>query len=319
MSQMHSLPTIKPSSLRAKKNRTLLDALEKNFSKYSEAWTAWYPGLSLPYLKNHFYDYCGKPFSYDDFFGQWFGGQLESVWVDYKEKLDRGVPLAYIIKKAYFFESEFIVDNRVLIPRFETEVLLEQIFNEMKSLDKTTPCRAIRVAEVGVGPGTISLSLAQRKYAHPLHISAGDISIDALKVCELNTFQLGFSIPRENKVDLILSDRMKEFSGIFDMIYSNPPYIKKKSDFDDVHVQVSTHEPEMALFLEDDEYERWFDHFFKEVGQYLAVGGLFLMEGHENHLELLLEKIKMTFSCDGEVIKDLTGRNRILKIRKNHG
>ena len=123
-------------------------------------------------------------------------------------------------------------------------------------------------------------------------------------------------MPAQNKIDMIQSDRMEMFSGTFDVIYSNPPYIKKKSDFENVHVQVAKYEPELALFLEDNEYEQWFEVLFKQVDQLLVAGGFFLMEGHEKHLELLLNKIKKSFPCQGELIKDLTGRNRILKIRR---
>lgn len=318
MSQMPSSPTIKPNCLKGRTN-SLSDSVAESFDKYIETWKLWYPGLSLAYLKNHFYEYCGKIFSYENFYQQWFGGEIQHHWLSYCEQLNTGVPLAYLTKSAFFFESEFFVDGRVLIPRFETEILLEQIFNVLNELDKKLPCHAIKIAEVGVGPGTISLSLAQKKYTHPLHILAGDLSDEALEVCRVNAFRLGLALPKQNKLDLIQSDRLENFSGTFDLIYSNPPYIKRKSDFEDVHIQVAQYEPEMALFLEDGEYEQWFERFFKQVGQLLVTGGFFLMEGHENHLELLLHKIKKTFPCQVELIKDLTGRNRILKIRKNNG
>ncbi len=318
MSQTPLLPTIKPNCSKDKKN-SLLYSLEKSFEENQELWTKFYPGLSFSYLKNHFYEYCGNRFPVDIFYNQWFGGLIELKWRRYSSLLSLGRPLSYITKSGFFFETEFYVDERVLIPRFETEVLLELVFEELKVLDKQIPCRPIRLAEVGVGPGTLALSIAQQKYAHSLQIVAGDLSDEALGVCKLNEFRLGFAIPKENSVELIKSDRMSKFTGSFDLIYSNPPYIKRKSDFSQVHEQVAKHEPEMALFLEDDEYNEWFELLFKQVDKYLTSGGLFLMEGHEEHLESLLEKIRTIFSCEGEVVKDLTGRNRILKIRKNNG
>ncbi len=319
MSQMPLSPIIKQSYSKGKKSN-LLDHLEKSFVDNSQQWQESYPGLTLPYLKNHFYDLWGNRFPKDLFFNQWFGGLIELKWKRYHSLLNLGRPLAYIAKSGHFFETDFYVDERVLIPRFETEVLLECVLNELKDLDSDSlKENDVRLAEVGVGPGTLSLSIAQQKYHRPLDIIAGDISKEALEVCELNLFRLGFAIPKVNNIKLILSDRLNAFEGEFDLIISNPPYIKRKSDFKEVHAQVIKNEPEMALFLDDDSYKEWFDSFFIEVGNHLKLGGLFLMEGHENHLQNLYTQIKSIFSCEGEVIKDLTGRDRVLKIRKTNG
>lgn len=315
MSQMPLSPIIKPNFSKDKKSN-LLEFLEESFKCNEELWTQLYPGLSFSYLKNHFYEYCGNRFPKDLFYQQWFGGLIEVKWKRYSSLLKLGKPLEYINKSGYFFETDFYVDERVLIPRFETEVLLEHIFKEIKSLDKKLPDREIRLAEVGIGPGTLSLSVAQHRFSHPLDIVAGDLSDEALEVCRINTFRLGFAIPEENSVQIIRSDRMKGFSGKFDLIYSNPPYIKKKSDFEEVHKQVARYEPEVALFIEDNEYNEWFHLFFTQVEEHLNCGGLFLMEGHENHLEFLAKQMTSKNIFEGEIIKDLSGRNRILKIRK---
>lgn len=317
MSQTPLSPTIKQNSLRDKKNN-LYSHLEKSFEEYGETWQSFYPGLSFSFFINHFYEYCGNRFPRDSFFNQWFGGLIELKWKRYSSLLDLGKPLSYITKSGYFFETEFYVDERVLIPRFETEVLLEEIIKELNQLDKKSQ-QVIEMAEVGVGPGTLSLSVAQLNYKNGLNIVAGDLSQDALDVCRLNLFRLGFSIPNKNRVSLICSDRLAKMKGSYDLIYSNPPYIKKQGDLEDVHNNVVKNEPEVALFLEDEEYENWFQLFFEQVNTCLKEGGLFLMEGHEKHLQSLLKKIKETFSCEGSVIQDLNGRDRLLKIRKLNG
>ena len=321
MSQMPLSPTIKQNSSRDRKSNsieTLEVHLKRSFSENKDLWSETYPGLTLDYLSNHFYDLSGNRFARSLFFDQWFGGEIALKWKQYKAMLDMGRPLSYISKSGYFFETEFFVDERVLIPRFETEVLLEQVLIELKELDKnnTTPCRTLSLAEVGVGPGTLSLSLAQSKYVHSLHIDAGDFSDQALEVCSLNLFRLGFVIPKENKVELLKSDRLANFSQKYDIIFSNPPYIKRQADLSGVHKQVLENEPEVALFLEDESYDEWFACLFRQVGEKLKKGSVFLMEGHEDHLDDQLKQIQLTFPCVGEVIKDLTGRNRILKVRK---
>ena len=109
---------------------------------------------------------------------------------------------------------------------------------------------------------------------------------------------------------------MANFSQKYDIIFSNPPYIKRQADLSGVHKQVLENEPEVALFLEDESYDEWFACLFRQVGEKLKKGSVFLMEGHEDHLDDQLKQIQLTFPCVGEVIKDLTGRNRILKVRK---
>jgi len=318
MSQMPLSPIIKRSCSKDKKS-SLSDHIASDYIENSELWESLYPGLNLSYLKQHFYDYCGNRFPQELFFGQWFGGLIELKWKRYISSLSIGRPLSYILKSAHFYDSDFYVDERVLIPRFETEVLLEQIFNELKSLDQSKSNFHIRVAEVGVGPGTIGLTIAQEKYKRALDLVLGDFSDEAIEVCRLNLFRLGYAIAPKNSVSLIKSDRLESFEGQFDLIYSNPPYIKKIADIKGVHEQVIKHEPEMALFLNDHEYKMWFSHFFQQVDLHLNEEGLFIMEGHEYHLEKQLKQIKKIFSCEGEILTDLTGRNRILKVRKKNG
>lgn len=230
----------------------------------------------------------------------------------FRQLLIDGVPLQYISKRAYFYNSEFYVDERVLIPRNETELLVERAIKEIEAF----PRELVKVAEVGVGPGTIALSLLQEINNKVVEYTATDISSGALDVFKLNQFKLNFKIDPRHKVECIETDRLRNISGTFDIILSNPPYIKAKQDRSLVHHQVLLHEPHVALFLEDDEYEDWFMDFFKQVHDRLNEKGLFLMEGHESHLSELVKKCEKVFNKEGEVLKDLTGRERFLLIRK---
>lgn len=308
-------PITKQSSSKDKKS-SLFDYIAILFEENSENWREAYPSLTLSYLMNNFYDLVGNKIPYTVFYDQWAGGLLLQKWNQYFEFLKLGRPLAYITHQAFFFETDFYVDERVLIPRFETELLLEQVMTELSALDKVG-IPTIRMAEVGVGPGTLSLSLAQMSYKAELDIQAGDISKEAIQVCEHNKYRLGFKIPNKNTIELLISDRMEKMGEGFDIIFSNPPYIKREKDLSQVHHQVVKNEPDQALFLDDEIYDEWFISFFKEVNEKLKSGGLFVMEGHENHLQSLFEVAKKIITIsEGSVLPDLTGRDRLLKLRK---
>ncbi|MDO9183727.1 MAG: HemK/PrmC family methyltransferase [Bacteriovorax sp.] len=228
------------------------------------------------------------------------------------EKLKLGVPLEYITGYAYFYRSLYKVTPDVLIPRSETEILVELATLEIQKNYSNRTCRLI---DVGTGSGIIALTLMMEDFA-TLEVVASDISEEALILAQENLFNLHYTISAKHSVKFIKSDRLKDIEGNFDIILSNPPYIKRLLDRGSVHHQVLSYEPEMALFLDDESYDIWFEDFFKSIYQKLNQDGLSLIEGHELYLEGLAEKaIKIGFS-KVEVIKDYTGRNRFLRLKK---
>lgn len=254
-----------------------------------------YPGLSLDYLKEVFAFFEGE----------------EKQFISLVEK---GKPLDYIAKQRHFAGYNFYVDQRVLIPRFETELLFEMALNTIEKSKKKT----LKVAEVGIGSGCIGLSLlasAQKK----IEFWGGDISSEALCVCEYNFFKLSYLISSRHSFRLLHSDRLQKFpQKYFDLIVSNPPYIKEDEDRGKVHKTTLNHEPQIALFLEDSEYDSWFLGFFKQAFEALKVPGVFMMEGHEDHLAHLKKLVeKSSFSWESvEIKEDLTGRRRFLLLKK---
>jgi release factor glutamine methyltransferase len=225
--------------------------------------------------------------------------------------LQEGTPLAYITGRSFFYNSEFIVDRSCLIPRYETEVLVEDAIKELKVISKKLP----RVADVGTGSGAIILAI-MREIDFPIEAVASDISEQALEVAKKNYFHLEFTIPRESTIDFICRDRLEGEESSFDLIVSNPPYIKQSEDGLDVHEMVHAHEPHQALYLVDSEYEQWFQLFLRQVFSKLNPGGTFLMEGHERQLKDLAQVAKQIGFEQVEIILDLTGRDRILKGKR---
>lgn len=147
-------------------------------------------------------------------------------------------PAQYIIGSAEFHGHSFKVDERVLIPRPETEELVDLILSE-------NPNTNIKVLDIGTGSGAIALSLAIDR--DNWQVTASDISSNALELAQENTEVIDVAI------DFVQSDCFQEITGKYDIIVSNPPYISE-TDREEVGLNVLTSEPHLALFAVEDGY-----------------------------------------------------------------
>ena len=151
-------------------------------------------------------------------------------------KLANHIPAQYIIGHAEFFGMQLKVDERVLIPRPETEELVELIFTENLKDN-------LRVLDIGTGSGAIALALAKNRA--DWSVTAADISQDALDLASENAKSLDLEI------SFIKSDCFSEISAKYDIIVSNPPYISRE-DQEEVGLNVLHSEPHLALFADED-------------------------------------------------------------------
>ena len=218
---------------------------------------------------------------------------VNNFFTSYKE----GIPLAYILNESLFLDFRFYVDSRVLIPRPETELIVEKILDF--SLDSNA-----KVLDVGTGSGCISISLAM--FRPDLKILASDISSDALDVAAINL--------QKHKLHNVLLVRSNWLSCLrpdsLDLVISNPPYLKP----DDMHLKALTHEPLSALVSPKGTKS------FLEISQQAFValknGGRIIFEhGYSQRLEVtsILE------NCGFENIiseSDLQGLDRFLYAQK---
>ena len=148
-----------------------------------------------------------------------------------------GEPVAYLIGKKEFYGLEFFVDKRVLIPRPETEILVE------RSLDFINGTNGkIRFLEVGTGSGCISCAVA-KNCGKNVEFVASEVSDDALAVAKLNAEKLGLS----DKISFVQSDLLDKIEGTFDLIVANLPYIGTDK-FNFVSKEAKEYEPNIALF-----------------------------------------------------------------------
>ena len=182
---------------------------------------------------------------------------LEEIYT----KLANHIPAQYIIGHAEFFGMQLKVDERVLIPRPETEELVELILAE-------NPEENLKVLDIGTGSGAIALALAKNR--PDWTITASDISQDALDLAMENAKNQGLTL------SFIKSDCFSEISSKYDIIVSNPPYISRVDEAE-VGLNVLHSEPHLALFADEDGlaiYRR----IAEESKDYLNDGGKIYLE-----------------------------------------
>lgn len=214
----------------------------------------------------------------------------------YEERLT-GRPLWYIFGNTNFYGYTIEVDERVLIPRPETEILVQQAVAAVSDGDK--------VLDLCTGSGAIAVALAcEAAKDKTITVTAADISEDALEVARLNV--------RKNKanVTVVKSDLFENIRGKFNIITANPPYIRT-DEISSLQREVRDFEPKLAL--DGGEDGLWFYRRIAEkVSRYLVRGGMLIMECGENQARDIL---KIFSKCDyAIVIKDLNGVDRVVKI-----
>lgn len=220
-----------------------------------------------------------------------------------------GEPLQYLLGSQEFWSILFKVDPRVLIPRPETEHLVEEA---ICILSKNNSKRFPLVLELGTGCGAIAISLA-RELKH-LRIIATDLSKDAIEVAKENAKDTGVI----HQITFLIGDLFECFSPLkrpFDLILSNPPYIKD-SEIDRLAREIKDHEPLMALKGGKDGLD-FYRRILSQAPKYLKEGGWLLLELGEGQAEKVSELFKSTGKFKNPILlKDLSGIERVIKAQK---
>jgi len=226
-----------------------------------------------------------------------------------KRRIQKNEPVAYITGEKGFFESDFEVAQGVLIPRPDTETLVEQ---SLKILNTCQGCSRTRmVLELGTGSGAIIISLAK---AIPRHLYfASDISLVALAIAKKNAKK----IAKDNIIFFAGSwfSSLRENSR-FDLIVSNPPYIPT-ADIQGLQPEIKEFEPMLALDGGRDGLD-CFRSILTDAHNYLAPGGSILLEmgfNQKKGIENILNQCPQYERID--FIQDLAGHNRVLLIKKS--
>ena len=221
------------------------------------------------------------------------------------ERLAAGEPLQYLLGECEFYGRRFTVREGVLIPRPETEELVDRIV-------RTERNRACRILDVGTGSGCIAASLAIELPAAELY--AADISETALEVAAENFRQLGARVVLR-RADA-LSDLAERFPERVDVIVSNPPYVPA-SDRQAMHPNVRDHEPALALFVPDDDPLRFYRAIARAGRRMLTPGGRLWFEIYEHAAEALVAMLAAEGYAATEVYRDLFDKDRMICSRLN--
>lgn len=213
-------------------------------------------------------------------------------------------PVAYILGEKEFFSRKFIVNKSVLIPRPETEILVEKTA-------ALAPENA-HILEIGVGSGALVISILLER--PDLKAAACDISVEAAAVAHENASLHGVN----ERLDIVVGDGLSPFGATFDVVVMNPPYIRK-GDFKSMDREVYEYEPECALFGGNDGLDV-IKQILVNISDYLNPKGIFLMEIGFDQQE---EVEKIVKEAGGLVIKswekDLAGHARAVIMERVHG
>lgn len=222
--------------------------------------------------------------------------------------LSKHQPVQYVLQESWFCGMRFYVDEHVLIPRPETEELVEWVTADTPSAPAPTP---LSILDVGTGSGCIAIALKKRLPKALVH--ACDISPEALSVARRNATSLAADIDFL-QLDILDSAQWKDLPAL-DLIVSNPPYIpiREKSA---MSPHVVDHEPHLALFVRDENPGVFYQAIARLGQERLPQGGALYAEIHEELAGLVVSIFKNAGYQDITVRKDMQGKDRMVKATR---
>lgn len=209
-------------------------------------------------------------------------------------------PLAYVLGEWGFRRLLLRTDARALVPRPETEVVVE------RALALVAHLPAPRVVDVGTGSGAIALAIATE---HPgARVTATDLSAAALELAAENARALGVELA------LVHTNLLDGVGGPFDLVVANPPYVRA-DEIDELEPEVRDWEPRLALVGEEEET----DALARAARTCLVCGGAIVLESHERGALALAGRLAAVGYLDVAVTRDLAGRDRVVEGRWPRG
>jgi release factor glutamine methyltransferase len=220
------------------------------------------------------------------------------------EELKNNKPIQYILGYADFYDLKFAVNEYTLIPRQETEILVNEIIKYNKQF------KNIKIIDIGTGTGCIAISLAKNINAN---ITALDISNEALQIAQNNAKMNNVSL---NFLNLNILENNLNSDFLFDVIVSNPPYVTN-TEKQFMHENVLNYEPNSALFVDDSNPLLFYKSILQFAEKNLVTGGQIWFEINEKFGTDILELLKKHNFTNIKIIKDLNEKERIAFGTKN--
>lgn len=218
-------------------------------------------------------------------------------------RLKKGEPYQYIVGFTYFDDLKIEVAPGVLIPRPETEELVAWIDESIRNRSN------VKIEDWCTGSGCIALALKNRN--QHAEVSGYDISEEALEISKRNAQELNL------EVHFLKKDALNSFTDRkVDVVVSNPPYIPWREKLE-MHRNVTEFEPDLALFVPDDDPLLFYQLIAKYASEALSEGGLLFFELHENYASETKEMVERLGFSRVEIRTDLQGKQRMLKAQWN--
>lgn len=224
-------------------------------------------------------------------------------------KLKNQIPIQYIVGETAFYGLMFKVDKNVLIPRPETEELVDWILQNLPTGRQAQNSKSLKILDVGTGSGCIAISLAKNlPYAA---VSAIDISAEALNVAKNNAAM------NQVTIDFILADILKieKLSTNFDIIVSNPPYIRELEK-SQIQQNVLSNEPHIALFVKDENPLLFYDKIAELAKNHRTENGVLYFEINQYLGAATVDLLKTKGFENIELKKDIYGVDRMVKCER---
>ena len=236
----------------------------------------------------------GKSRSMLQFIEQFSSDEMNKIMAAVEKRL-KHIPLGYIFGKSYFYGREFIVNENVLIPRQDTEILIEKICEDINARSEQ-----VSVLDIGTGSGAIAVTIQKETGSK---LIAVDISEKALEVARQNAKNL------EADVKFVKSDLFSNVQGKFDFIVSNPPYIETDV-IDTLEDEVKLNEPILALDGGKDGLD-YYRKIVEEASNHLNKGGKLYFEIGYDQADALKTLMKEKYK-DIYVFKDYGNNDRVV-------
>ena len=215
-------------------------------------------------------------------------------------KLEKGIPVQYIVGNVDFYKYNFLVNENVLIPRFETEELVDRTIKYVKEIFNSK----VNILDIGTGSGCIAITLKKELDSN---VTACDISSKALEVAKMN------AIKNSCDINFVISDVFSNIKGRYDVIISNPPYIAYNEEIMDI---VKKNEPNIALYASDNGlyfYKKILDNVSNYVNNKYIIAfeiGYTQAQAIKEYAYNLLENVEILIE------QDLSGKDRYIFILK---
>ena len=214
------------------------------------------------------------------------------------KKMESGIPLQYIVGNVDFYGLNFIVNENVLIPRFETELLVEKTISYINKYFTND----LKIVDLGTGSGCIAIALSKKLN---VRVDAVDISASALEVAKKN------NIINNTNVNFYLGNMLEPLSKKYDVIISNPPYIAYDEEIMDI---VKNNEPGIALYA-DNNGLYYYEEIIKNCKNYLNENGLLAFEIGYMQASGIKKLAKKYLNKEAIIEKDYSNKDRFAFIK----